>query len=88
MARLARIVVPGLPHHVTQRGNGRTQVFFTSGDYALYKGLLAENCRLADVGIWAWCPMPNHVHPADPGGPRRSRPNQQKLWLIRPPRSR
>jgi len=37
MARLARIVVPGLPHHVTQRGNGRAKVFFTPEDYALYK---------------------------------------------------
>ena len=76
MARLARIVVPDLPHHVTQRGNGRAKVFFTSGDYALYKSLLVENCRLADVGIWAWCLMPNHVHliltPTDPDGLRRA----------------
>ncbi|WP_245461102.1 MULTISPECIES: transposase [unclassified Mesorhizobium] len=76
MARLARIVVPGLPHHVTQRGNGRAKVFFTSEDYALYKDLLVEYCRAADVGIWAWCLMPNHVHliltPADPDGLRRA----------------
>jgi putative transposase len=76
MARLARIVVPGLPHHVTQRGNGRARVFFTSGDYALYKTLLVENCRLSDVGIWAWCLMPNHVHliltPTHPDGLRRA----------------
>ncbi|MER8751897.1 hypothetical protein NKH57_21910 [Mesorhizobium sp. M1050] len=52
MARLARIVVPSLPHHVTQRGNGRAKVFFTLGDYALYKALLVEHCRAADVGIW------------------------------------
>lgn len=32
MARLARVVVPGLPHHVTQRGNGRAQVFFSDAD--------------------------------------------------------
>ncbi|TGZ38607.1 transposase, partial [bacterium M00.F.Ca.ET.162.01.1.1] len=43
MARLARIVVPGLPHHVTQRGNGRATVFFTSDDYALCKSLLVEH---------------------------------------------
>ena len=76
MARLARIVVPGLPHHVTQRGNGRAKVFFTPKDYALYKNLLVEHCRVADVGIWAWCLMPNHVHliltPADPDGLRRA----------------
>jgi len=28
MARLARLVVPGLPHHVTQRGNRPERVFF------------------------------------------------------------
>ena len=52
MARLARIVIPDLPHHVTQRGNGRAKVFFTPDDYALYTTLLVEHCRLADVGIW------------------------------------
>ncbi|MER9951296.1 hypothetical protein [Mesorhizobium sp. M0047] len=50
MARLA--VVPGLPHHVTQRGNGRAKVFSTPEDYALYRNLLGEHCRVADVGIW------------------------------------
>ncbi|WP_244571327.1 transposase [Mesorhizobium carmichaelinearum] len=72
MARLARIVVPGLPHHVTQRGNGRAKVFFTPKDHELYKNLLVEHCRAADVGVWAWCLMPNHVHliltPADADG--------------------
>ncbi|TIW59271.1 MAG: hypothetical protein E5V48_18050, partial [Mesorhizobium sp.] len=51
MSPLARIVVPGLPHHVTQRGNGRGTVFFTPEDYALYKSLLVEHCRAADVCI-------------------------------------
>jgi len=41
MARLARIVVPGSPHHVTQRGNRREQTFFEDGDYRLYLDLLA-----------------------------------------------
>ena len=40
MARLSRIVVPGCPHHVTQRGNRRGQTFFEDGDYELYKNLL------------------------------------------------
>jgi putative transposase len=35
MARLARVVVPGLPHHVTQRGNGRAKAFFSEDDYRL-----------------------------------------------------
>lgn len=52
MARLARIIVPSLPHHVTQCGNGCAKVFFTPQDYALYKNLLVEYCCAADVGIW------------------------------------
>jgi putative transposase len=35
MARLARVIVPGFPHHVTQRSNRRATVFFEQGDYAL-----------------------------------------------------
>src|SRR5260370_19987242 len=62
MARIARIVVPGLPHHVTQRGNRRERVFFEPGHYALYRALLSAACRKADVGVWAYCLMPNHVH--------------------------
>jgi putative transposase len=52
MARFARIVVPGLPHHVTQRGNRRQKIFFEDGDYALYRDLLAERCRKAGVAVW------------------------------------
>ena len=62
MARLARVVVPGLPHHVTQRGNGRARTFFGDDDYAFYRDLLAERCRQAGVEVWAWVLMPNHVH--------------------------
>ena len=51
MARLARIVVPGSPHHVTQRGNGRQQTFFTEQDYALYRDLLGGECRAAGVEV-------------------------------------
>jgi len=76
MARLARVVVPGHPHHVTQRGNGRARTFFGDEDYALYRDLLASHCRAAEVEIWAWCLMPNHVHlilvPSDPDGLRRA----------------
>jgi hypothetical protein len=44
MARLARIVVPGLPHHVTARGNRREPIFFEDGDQDIYCDLLAERC--------------------------------------------
>jgi putative transposase len=62
MSRIARIVVPGLPHHVTQRGNRGERVFFEDGDYALYRDWLAESCRRFGVEVWAYCQMPNHVH--------------------------
>ena len=48
MARLARVVVPGLPHHVTQRGNGGARTFFGDEDYAFYRDLLAR--RLETLG--------------------------------------
>ena len=76
MALLARIVIPDLPHHVTQRGNGGARTFFGDDDYALYRELLATSCRAAEVEIWAWCLMPNHVHlilvPSEADGLRRA----------------
>jgi len=62
MARLARVVLSGLPYHVTQRGNRRAPTFFGDGDYALYRDLLAEAAIKSGSEIWAYCLMPNHVH--------------------------
>lgn len=62
MARLPRIIVPDYPHHVTQRGNRRQQIFLIEDDYAVYRDLLAEHCRAAGVAVWSYCLMPNHVH--------------------------
>lgn len=62
MARIARVVAPGYPHHITQRGNRRQQTFFCDEDYLAYLELMAEWCRKSQVSIWAWCLMPNHVH--------------------------
>ena len=74
MARLARLVLPGLPYHVTQRGNRRQPTFFEDGDFALYRDFLAEGVRRSGSEIWAYCLMPNHVHviivPADCDGLR------------------
>ena len=42
MGRLARLVIPGIPHHVTQRGNRRDMTFFGDEDYAVYRAMLAE----------------------------------------------
>ncbi len=62
MARLARVVAPGVPHHITQRGNRRQQTFFSDNDYRLYLDLMAEWCGQCGVEIWAYCLMGNHVH--------------------------
>jgi len=62
MARMARVVVPGFPHHVTQRGNRRQRTFFSEDDYATYIQLLSKAAAKACVEIWAYCLMPNHVH--------------------------
>jgi putative transposase len=62
MPRSARIVVPGLPHHVTQRGNRREPIFLEDGDQEIYCDLLAEQMQKCGVEVWAYCLMPNHVH--------------------------
>ena len=76
MARLPRLVLPGIPYHVTQRGNRRAQTFFEDADYALYLDLLAQAAERAEAEIWCYCLMPNHVHiiivPSDQDGLRRT----------------
>jgi putative transposase len=62
MSRLARAVIPDLPHHVTQRGNRRQRTFFCPEDYVLYTDLMAEWCHRCGVVIWAYSLMPNHAH--------------------------
>jgi len=62
VARIARIVVPGVPHHCTQRGNRRSITFFGSRDYAEYLTILKKWAQTYDVAIWSYCLMPNHVH--------------------------
>ena len=62
MARLALLVAPGAPHHVTQRGNRRQRTFFCDEDYEAYIGLMAEWCGRSGVAVWAYCLMPNHGH--------------------------
>jgi len=62
MARIARAVVPGAPHHVTQRGARKMQVFFSPEDYTLYLEILEQQASRHGVAFWAYCQMPNHVH--------------------------
>jgi putative transposase len=53
MARIARVVLPGLPHHVTQRGNRREPVFFEADDHCLYRRLVATAAGRAGAAVWA-----------------------------------
>ena len=62
MARHARVVVAGAPHHVTQRGNRRQKTFFEDADYLAYLQFAREAFAEAGVEVWAYCLMPNHVH--------------------------
>ena len=62
MARLARAVIPGVPHHITQRGNRRQETFFSEDDYRVYLELMAQWCGRFGVEVWAYCLMPNHSH--------------------------
>ena len=62
MARMARVVVPHYPHHITQRGNRRQKTFFTEDDYRAYISLLSNAKERSGIDVWAYCLMPNHVH--------------------------
>jgi putative transposase len=62
MARIARVVVPGMPHHVTQRGVRRMDVFFSDDDRIAYLDLLSKYGRRFGVSFLAWCLMTNHIH--------------------------
>jgi putative transposase len=62
MARLARIVAEGMPHHIVQRGNRRQQVFFSDADKQEYLKLLKESAEKHKVNVWSYCLMDNHVH--------------------------
>jgi len=76
MARIARVIAAGYPHHITQRGNRRQRTFFNDEDYAVYLELLSEWTQKHNVSVWAYCLMPNHVHliavPETPDGLARA----------------
>jgi putative transposase len=62
MPRLPRLILPGLPHHVTQRGNYRQDVFYRDEDRQTYLHMLKEYSRHYETAIQAFCLMSNHVH--------------------------
>ena len=62
MPRTARVVVPGLPYHITQRGNYHHAVFLDEGDYRIYLSWMRQYALRYGVTFLAYCLMPNHVH--------------------------
>lgn len=70
MPRRPRIVAPGYPHHVTQRGVRRQKSFISDSDFGTYIRLARELLKEHPIEIWAYCLMPNHIHavvvPEDP----------------------
>jgi putative transposase len=62
MPRPSRIVVPGVPHHVTHRGNHREQIFFSEQDYLDYLSILKKQCKRTGLDVHGYCFMPNHIH--------------------------
>jgi putative transposase len=62
MARVGRIVIAGCPHHVTQRGSNRQDVFFVDDDRRAYLAILREQAQRFGVVVEGYCLMTNHVH--------------------------
>lgn len=87
MPRSARVVVPGVPHHVTQRGNRRERTFFRPDDYLAWLRFAAEAFDEARVEVWAYCLMPNHLHlvatPSDAEGLARAMRGVSLRYTLR-----
>jgi putative transposase len=62
MARLPRIVIPGQPLHIIQRGNNRAPCFYAEDDYHRYLGDLQEARVRNDGRLHVYLLMTNHVH--------------------------
>ena len=62
MARLSRLVIPGYPHHVTQRGVRSIDIFSSDEDRYAYLNFMAEESERFGLSFLAWCLMNNHVH--------------------------
>lgn len=62
MPRIARVVIPGVPHHCVQRGNYRQKIFSTDHDRIHYLEIINTYRIKYELEIWAYCLMNNHVH--------------------------
>jgi putative transposase len=62
MARFARVIAVGVPHHITQRGNARRFVLEGDADRSVYLDLLRQSAELHGIGLIGYCLMSNHIH--------------------------
>jgi putative transposase len=62
MPRPRRLDIPGIPQHITQRGNNRQAFFHADADYRLYLELPGMACRTHDCSLHTYCLVINHVH--------------------------
>jgi len=62
MARLARVIAVGVPHHITQRGNARRFILQEEAERKVYLDLLRHGTELCGVGLIGYCLMSNHIH--------------------------
>jgi len=87
MARLARIVLPNIPHHVTQRGVRSINIFSNDKDRLDYLKLLKEQSEIAGLAYLSYCLMDNHVHfiviPTEKDSLRRGIGESNRLYTIR-----
>jgi len=59
---MARVTIPGIPHHVTQRGNNQQDVFFTEDDRRMYLDFITFYAERTGLVLLGYCLMTNHVH--------------------------
>lgn len=62
MSRIARAIAVGFPHHIVNRGNNKTAIFFEKEDYEKFLMLLKMYAKQSNALILAYCLMTNHVH--------------------------
>ena len=86
MARIARIVIPDVAHHVTQRGNRNLPIFFSDADRETYLKLIIHACERHGTRCLAWCLMDNHVHliliPKDSDGLRATLGEAHRRYTV------
>lgn len=62
MPRRPRVVLPGVPMHLIQRGNNRQACFYAEDDYRFYLKWLHTYARETRCAVHAYVLMTNHVH--------------------------